>query len=272
MTSTAAVSALNPHIALERRLITIASGKGGVGKTWLAITLAHALARQGRKVLLFDGDLGLANVDIQLGLMPNRDLGDVIAGRCGLTEAVTRYDDEAPRPAGFDVVAGKSGSGALGSLARERLGALRHHLIEAAIAYDHVILDLAAGIDSAVTTLAHHGGATLVVLTAEPTSLTDAYAFIKLRRMRDAAADIRIIVNQAADKSEGEATYETIRKACASFLKFTPALGGIIYRDGKVSDAIRHQSSILSRHPQASAAGQVEALAKSLVAEAKRQT
>lgn len=270
MTS-AAVTALNPHIALERRLITVASGKGGVGKTWFAITLAHALARLGRNVLLFDGDLGLANVDIQLGLMPERDLGDVIAGRLPLSEAVTRFDDEAPRSAGFDVIAGKSGSGALGSLTRERVGALRHHLIEAAIGYDHVILDLSAGIDASVTTLAHHGGATLVVLTPEPTSLTDAYAFIKLRRMRDAAADIRIVVNQARDKTEGDATYETIRKACASFLKFTPALAGIVQRDAKVGDAIRHQTSILSRHPQAAASGQVDAIAKALVAEAKRQ-
>src|ERR1039458_3590524 len=93
------------------RIIGIASGKGGVGKTWFAITLAHALARAGRRVLLFDADLGLANVDIQLGLTPARDLGAVIAGRATLREVVLRHAE-----GGFDIVPGRSGSGALSGL------------------------------------------------------------------------------------------------------------------------------------------------------------
>ena len=95
--------------ARRGRLTAIASGKGGVGKTWLAISLAHAMARAGRRTLLFDGDLGLANVDIQLGLMPQDDVGSVLAGRLTLPQAVTRHAD------GYDIIAGRSGSGRFGS-------------------------------------------------------------------------------------------------------------------------------------------------------------
>lgn len=256
--------------AAEKRLITIASGKGGVGKTWLSITLSHALAQLGRKVMLFDGDLGLANVDIQLGLTPERDLGDVISGRLSVRDAVTRYQDEGARKVGFDVLVGKSGSGSLSMIARERLVALREGLIQAAADYDHIVLDLAAGVDLSVATLSSHAGPNLVVVTPEPTSLTDAYAFIKLRRMRDPNADIRILVNQANDKRDGDTTYETLKKACGSFLKFTPALAGIIKRDVHVGQSIRSQSPLLSRFPQTDAAQNVEMLAKSLIASARR--
>jgi flagellar biosynthesis protein FlhG len=93
------------------RIVAVASGKGGVGKTWLAITLAHALARLCRRVLLFDADLGLANVDIQLGLAPKQDLGAVVAGRATLADAVLHHPDGS-----FDILAGASGSGALSTL------------------------------------------------------------------------------------------------------------------------------------------------------------
>ncbi|MFZ5608724.1 MAG: MinD/ParA family protein [Pseudomonadota bacterium] len=258
-------------LSLEKRLVTIASGKGGVGKTWLAITLAHALARAGRRVLLFDGDLGLANIDIQLGLTPEHDLGDVISGRLTLKEALTNFSAGGAQKSDFDILAGKSGSGALSMLARERLASLRQSLVAAAQDYDHVVLDLAAGVDVAVTTLASHAGPNLVVVTPEPTSLTDAYAFIKLRRMRDPDANLHIVVNQASDKREGETTYETLKNACANFLKFTPPLAGIVKRDAKVSDAIRHQAPLLARHPQTEASQAVEALAKALIAAAKRR-
>src|SRR5471032_2272877 len=95
----------------KNNIIAIASGKGGVGKTWLAVTLSHLFARSGRHILLFDGDIGLANVDIQLGLTPNRDLSGVTSGRYTLEEAITHYDE-----GGFDVIAGRSGSASLASL------------------------------------------------------------------------------------------------------------------------------------------------------------
>jgi flagellar biosynthesis protein FlhG len=240
-------------------VLCIASGKGGVGKTWLAITLSHMLAKQGSRTLLFDGDLGLANVDVQLGLMPERDLGSVVTGHVTLSDAVTRF------PAGgFDIIAGRSGTGALAVLDSRRLIALRDDLVALARRYERVVLDLGAGIDGTVRMFAETGAALLVVTTDEPTALTDAYAFIKLTAMQNRAADFRIVVNMAASLRDGERTYAKLLRACEGFLKLSPKLAGVLRRDDKVRDCIRHQTSLLVRHPTSDAAADVEALAGKL--------
>ena len=248
---------LAPTAALQcRNMMAIASGKGGVGKTWFAVTLCHALAKKGKHVLLFDGDLGLANVDIQLGLTPERDLGAVIEGTTTLPGAVTKYKE-----GGFDILAGRSGSGNLATLGTQKLSELRNDLIALARGYDHVLVDLGAGVDRLVRQLAGPAAVTYVVVTDEPTSLTDAYAFIKLSRAANPQADMRIVVNMATNANEGQKTYETIRKACENFLHYTPALSGIIRRDPKVKEAIRAQTPLLTRSPVSEAASDVEAIA-----------
>ncbi len=246
----------------ERKLITVASGKGGVGKTWLSVTLGHYLAGRGRRVLLFDGDLGLANVDIQLGLTPRRDLGDVLSGEASIAEALTPITVGIDEPGRFEVLAGKSGSGALGGLNAAALIALRQDLIEAAVDYDHVLLDLAAGIEPSVAILSQHRGTVLVVLSPDPTSLTDAYAYIKLLHQRRPDADIRIVVNMAKSKREGERTYEALRKVCRTFLRHDPPLAAVVRLDPRVRDAIRQQTPLLARHPQCDALDGIERLAQ----------
>jgi flagellar biosynthesis protein FlhG len=240
-------------------MLAVASGKGGVGKTWLSVTLAQALARSGKRVLLFDGDLGLANVDIQLGLQPHNDLGGVLDGSYTLKDAVATHPS-----GGFDVIAGRSGTGSLANIPAGRLQALMQELAELAPSYDRVILDLGAGLDRTVRQLAAMARTSLVVATDEPTSLTDAYAFIKLAHMQSPEADLRVVVNMASSPAEGERTYATLLKACESFLKISPKLAGVIRRDSKVKDAIRHQVPILTRHPNSPAAEDVEALARRL--------
>jgi len=237
-------------------MLAVASGKGGVGKTWLSVTLAQALARDGKRVLLFDGDLGLANVDIQLGLQPRNDLGGVLDGSYTLKDTVAAHPG-----AGFDVIAGRSGTGSLANIPATRLQELIAEFVAIAPAYDRVILDLGAGLDRTVRQLAALARTKLIVATDEPTSLTDAYAFIKLAHMQDPKADLRIVVNMATSPAEGERTYATLLKACESFLKISPKLAGVIRRDGKVKDAIRHQTPLLTRHPNSPAAADIEALA-----------
>jgi flagellar biosynthesis protein FlhG len=240
-------------------MLAVASGKGGVGKTWLSVTLAQALARNGKRVLLFDGDLGLANVDIQLGLQPDNDLAGVLDGAYALKDAAISHPS-----GGFDVIAGRSGTGSLATIPAGRLQQLMDDLVALAPAYDRVILDLGAGLDRTVRQLAAMARTSLVVATDEPTSLTDAYAFIKLAHMQNPTADLRIVVNMAASPAEGERTYATLLKACESFLKISPRLAGVIRRDGKVKDAIRHQTPILTRHPNCPAAEDIEALVNRL--------
>lgn len=241
-------------------IIAVASGKGGVGKTWFAISLTHALAKAGKRSLLFDGDLGLANVDVQLGLDPAYDLARVLTGQVPMTRAVQTVEDQ-----GFAVISGRSGSGGLSSMSQRQVSNLGTALTELAPSYDQVVLDLAAGIDGTVRTLAMHAGVGIVVVNDEPTTLTDAYAFIKVTKQRRPEADLRIVVNQANSHREGERTYAALRKACESFLKVRVPLVGVIRRDAWVSEAIRRQSPLLARHPNAPAAQDVEAIAARLV-------
>jgi flagellar biosynthesis protein FlhG len=242
------------------RLIAIASGKGGVGKTWFAITLAHALARLGRRLLLFDGDLGLANIDVQLGLTPAYDLGSVLEGRGALANAVVRE----PR-GGFDILAGRSGSGSLSGLDPEHLETVLTMPRTGAGAYDDVLLDLGAGVERAVRRMAAAADLLLVLATEEPTSLTDAYAVLKLFRADCPNGEARVVVNLASSIAAGDRTYAALRRACATFLRFEPALAGVVRRDDKVRDAIRRQTPLLTRHPGCSAAADVEGVALGLV-------
>ena len=230
-------------------IIAIASGKGGVGKTWLAVTLAHLLARSGRQVLLFDGDIGLANVDVQLGLTPLHDLNSVLSGRKTLPEVVAHYTEGR-----FDYIAGRSGSTSLASLPFEKLEPLGKSLEDIAHNYDHVIIDLGAGIDQNVQYLASIASRLIVVITDEPTSLTDGYAFIKIAAQGNNPPETLVVVNQAATQKEGEATFHTINKACMNFLNLSPTLLGIIRKDNKVKDSIRAQKSLLIRAPHSTAA------------------
>lgn len=253
-----APSAPNRH---SSNIIAVASGKGGVGKTWFSITLSHAFAIRKRRTLLFDGDLGLANVDIQLGLMPRYDLASVITGKVTLNQAFTPYQS-----GGFDVLAGRSGSGSLANIPLSRLQVLAEDLELAAPAYHKVVIDLGAGVEKSIRQLSRAAGTILVVTSDEPTSLTDAYAFIKVTTMERPNADIRVVINAANSVREGDRTYGTLRKACEGFLKISPPLVGIIRRDMRVRDAIRNQTSILLRSPAADAAVDVEAIADRLLA------
>jgi len=252
-----------PVVTEQRRsapkLIAVASGKGGVGKTWFAITLAQALARAGQRVLLFDGDLGLANVDVQLGLMPEHDLGTVLAGTVDLPHAVTRHAE-----GGFDVLAGRSGSGALAALEPALLDRALAGLRNAARGYDVVLLDLGAGVERAVRRMAARADLLLVLATDEPTSLTDAYAVVKLFYTDRPDGEARLVINQAQTHAAGERTYAALARACTTFLRRAPALAGIIRRDDRVRDAIRRQTPLLTRHPSCPASIDVERIAAAL--------
>lgn len=249
----------SPSLQQGSNIIAVASGKGGVGKTTFSVTLAHALAKQGKKVLLFDGDLGLANVDVQLGLMPKRDLNDVIRGRLSLDKVVQTYD-EGP----FDIIAGRSGQASLSALPSQRLALLRDQLIDLAGSYDAVIADLGAGVDRTVRMFSSMAARTILITTDEPTSLTDAYAFIKLGNAAGLSKNVSVVVNMASSEAEGQKTYKTLLKACENFLRLRPSLIGMVRHDKHVKDTIRHQTPLLTRSPNCDAAEDVEDIAKSV--------
>ena len=244
-----------------RNLIAVASGKGGVGKTWFSITLAQALSLMRQKTLLFDADFGLANIDIQLGLMTQYDLGSVVAGKLTLNQVVQHYDKGR-----FDVIAGRSGSAGLASMPIGRLQILGEDLSLLASSYNKVILDMGAGVEKPVRILSGLTEKIIVLCTDEPTSLTDAYAFIKIMTMQYPKSEIGIVVNQAVNIREGQRTYDTLLKACTNFLKINPPLLGIVRRDTRVRDSIRNQTPIINRYPTSEAAEDVISIAKKVLA------
>jgi flagellar biosynthesis protein FlhG len=262
-----------PRAAAEepiRNVIAVASGKGGVGKTWLSISLAQAMARLGNRVLLFDGDLGLANIDVQLGIQPSIDLGTALEKQMPLNRAVIAYPT-----GGFDLIAGRSGSGSLASMPINRLQGLTAGLRAVSESYDRVVVDLGAGIERPVRYLAGRAAFCVVATTDEPTALTDAYALIKMVTL-DAGGHsasvggsmgvpIGVAVNMAASREIGQRTHETLNKACDRFLKRQVPLLGVIRRDAKVRDSISHQMPLLVRHPGSPAASDIEALAHNLI-------
>lgn len=249
-----------PHTLRADNIIAVASGKGGVGKTWFSITLAHLFARAGRSTLLFDGDIGLANVDVQLGLTPPKDLGAVFAGKIPLKEAVYHYE-----PGKFDILAGRSGSTSMAGLGSARMMPTLEQLSKLAGEYDHVIIDLGAGIEQHVQVMTSVAARVVVVVTDEPTSLTDAYAFIKLATARENAPKVFVVVNQAQSQKEGEQTYGALNRATTNFLKFSPPLLGIIRKDNKVKDSIRAQTSLLTKAPHTTAASDAASISIKLM-------
>ncbi len=266
MTTTDSTKAMEdaPPLRKVDNMVAIASGKGGVGKTFVSATFAHSLARDGKRVLLFDGDLGLANIDVQLGLMPAHDLGSVVSGDVTLEQAVSTYplgSTNANTGGQFDILAGKSSSGALSQMTTAELAGLVRGLTEISKLYDFVMIDLPAGIDQAVTLITSCCAINYIILTDEPTSLTDAYAHIKVAIRYDPHTNFRVIVNQSGGKREANRTFAALANACKNFLKVTPSYVGFVHRDSKVKDAIKSQTPILTRFPESKAAKDIALIA-----------
>jgi flagellar biosynthesis protein FlhG len=241
------------------RVITIASGKGGVGKTWFAITLAQALACGGRRTLLFDAALSLANVDIQLGLGEGADLAGVLGGRYRLAAAARHVET-----AGFDVIPGRSGSGALAGIAPSEVHLLAGELRMLAAGYDVVLVDLPAGIDHPILRALDFASDRLILTVDGPTALTDAYVALKVGCRTRPGPLPALVVNQASDHAAGRSVHKGFARITARFLGLLPPLAGVVRRDRGVQAAIRSQTPLLSHDPQSPAARDVIALARDL--------
>ncbi len=247
--------------SLAPRLTAIGSGKGGTGKTFVAVALAQAFADLGERVLVCDADLGLANTAVQLGLANGGDLPGLLAGRIALADAVAHVAI-APH-AGFDLLSAPAGTGALADAdgeTAERLAAI----LKRATGYDRVLIDLGAGVGAAAMTLAAHADDTLVLATPDPASLTDAYAFAKLMLKRTGGRAPAIVVNMAAGASEAKRTADTFIRSAQIFLKTVPAYLGFVPTDTRVVEAVRRQTMLCALYPQSPAVAAIGALAGQL--------
>lgn len=230
-------------------IIAIASGKGGVGKTTLGVTLAQAFSQKGMKVLLFDGDLGLANIDTHLNMTPTETLDNVIQMNDPLHLAVTHEPT-----INCDVISGHSGKQSLAGLNGAQLKLLTDDLLILATYYDKVIIDLGSGIYENILQLAQCAKNCLVLITNTPTALTNAYQFIQLLSHENPAKEIGIVVNIADTVQEGEQTYQTFLTALKTFLHIEPKLKGIIHYDSMVKKSLQEQTPLLCFSPSSQAA------------------
>jgi flagellar biosynthesis protein FlhG len=237
--------------------LALASGKGGVGKTLLAVSLGHALARAGARVLLIDADLGLANVDVQLGLVEDRHLGRALAEGRPLAEMVVREE-----ATGLDLLLGPSGWKSLAVLEGQALERLVGEIEALSRGYDATLLDLPAGIAPRTLRLARLARRVLLVATPEPTALTDAYALLKVG-LKDHPG-LGLVVNMAKDRADGASAAHTLATTTRCFLGRELPLVGIVRRDPRVGEAIARQRPLLARHPTAPAAADIEDLARLL--------
>jgi flagellar biosynthesis protein FlhG len=247
------------------RITAVTSGKGGVGKTFVAANLAAALARQGERVLVLDADLGLANLDVVLNLAARVTLHDVFTGRAALDEALQSA------PGGFSVLLAGSGLVEYSRMTPEVRDKLLDVIARVRPRFDHVLLDTGAGISDVVLFTVSLADEVLIVATPEPTSLTDAYATIKVLASTQAARPIRLLVNQTQRRSEGRAVLAQLQQVLDRFVNSTLpqplklALLGEVPLDPAVRESILRRQLLLESLPGSPAAIALAAAAAKLL-------
>lgn len=239
----------------RRRTIAITSGKGGVGKTNIAVNLALALHEQGHTVTLLDADLGLANVDVVLGITPPYTLGQVVRRECSLADIVySAY--------GVKVVAGGSGLEELAVLPENELMYLFHDA--AKIESDFFLIDTGAGLSPKVTSVALAAQEVVVVTTPEPTALTDSYALIKVLTRKNCDLTLHLVVNRAGSRQEAEQVVANFCRVVQNFLSVSLNPLGYIPEDRLLRTAVSRQQPFLFTFPSAPAAERLRVIAASL--------
>ena len=230
------------------RVIAVASGKGGVGKTSVSINLAMALVNAGHRTLLLDTDLGLANVDVMLGLSPRFTLSDVIAGRCELADTVI----DGPR--GLRVVPAASGKRHMTELKPQEHIGLVHALSALDESFDALVVDNAAGIADGVLTFCQAAQDVVVVVCDEPASVTDAYALIKVLNRERGVNRVHVLANQVHSVAEGWQLFEKLEGVTSRFLDVTLSYIGAIPRDEWLRRAVQRQQAVVDVFPSAPSA------------------
>jgi len=238
------------------QVIAVTGGKGGVGKTNVSVNLALALADLGRRVVLLDADLGLANVDVLLGLTSKRTLADVIAGECDLRDVLIQG------PGGIRIVPAASGTQSMVQLSTLQHAGLIQAFSELGDELDVLIIDTAAGIGDAVVSFVRAAQEVLLVVTDEPTSITDAYALIKLLNRDYGISRFRVLANMAHAPQEGRNLFAKLTKVTERFLDVALQYVGAIPYDESVRKAVQKQRAAYDAYPRAKSSLAFKAIAQ----------
>ncbi|MBP9839261.1 MAG: MinD/ParA family protein [Proteobacteria bacterium] len=247
------------------RVITITSGKGGVGKTHTTVNLGLALAKLGKKVLLLDGDLGLANINILMGFKPKKTLHQVVTGEASLQEVIVSTKQ------GIDIIPASCGIPELTNLSEEDRISLINAFDTLAEEYDYMLIDTAAGIGDNVLYFNIAAEDIIVVVGPEPTSITDAYALIKVLSQKCDRKEFNILINRCTPGSDGRNTFAQFSSICEHFLNVSLKFLGSIVDDESVSQAVLKQRPFLELYPSSRASQDVEKLARKLTIQQNRK-
>jgi flagellar biosynthesis protein FlhG len=240
------------------QVVAVTSGKGGVGKTHVAVNLAVSLARRGRQVVLFDADLGLANVDIALGLRTRYDIRHVLSGECALEDVLVEG------PGGVRVVPAASGVSGLTRLESWQQRELINAFSDLSVPVDTLIVDTAAGLESSVLTFASACQQVLVVLCDEPTSIADAYALIKVMHREYGTRHFQVVANMVSSDTQGRTLYGKLAQVSDRFLNVNLDYLGAIPRDNYVRRAAQQQRAVVQQYPRSLSARALFKLAATL--------
>ncbi|HYE94203.1 MAG TPA: MinD/ParA family protein [Terriglobales bacterium] len=259
MTAEPVFPSMPPAFQTLHRTVAFTSGKGGVGKSNLVLATGLALARRGKRVVLLDGDLGLASINVLLGQSPRYDLRHVLAGERALREIVLRG------PHGLTIIPAGSGLAELAALPQEERGRLLQEIAPLAHEADFLLIDTGAGIGDTVLDLIAAADEAIVVTRPEPTALADAYALMKVVIQQEPAFPFHVLVNMARDAEQGRQVFVSLEQILVRFLGYQPGDAGCVLHDAAVGRAVVKQVPFSILEPRCGAARGVETLAERLV-------
>lgn len=238
------------------RVVGVSSGKGGVGKTNVCVNLGVALARLGRQVTLLDADLGLANVDVLLGLKPTRTLEHVLNGECSLAEVLLEM------PSGLKIVPASSGVREMAALGAQGQAQIISAFNSIAGSMDTLLVDTAAGIAPDVLGFLAATQDVIVVVCNEPTSITDGYALMKVLNQTHGVDRFRVVVNMVGPGERGQAVFDKLRRVTDRFLDVCLDYSGAIPMDAQLRKAVSRQRAVVEAFPGSDSARAFDALAR----------
>lgn len=245
------------------RVITVTSGKGGVGKSNTSINLAIQFRKMGKKVIILDADFGLANIEIMFGTVPKHNLCDLIYQGKNITDIITW----GPMEVGF--ISGGSGIAGMSNLNRDYLAYIIQNLVQLDAIADIIIVDTGAGISDAVLEFLVASGEILLITTPEPTSITDSYSLLKALyrhpRFDENATKVKMIANRVAKESEGEVLFDKLNAVVERYLKIPMIYLGSIPEDIQLSRAVMQQVPVSLQNPSAKSTAAYERLANTLL-------